>query len=500
MTGRGARSAARARRRGAAAAVLLCLVATACGARLPGDVQKAASNAVLQPRQGSAAQSAGNGGGVNPVVTSPAGAPNSGSLPGVPSSASTAPADGGSGPTAQASASSSAAASECSGGTDVGLTASTLTLGEIATLSGPVSGLFDGAVHGGEAFANYVNHAGGGICGRQVKVDVSDDGANCTQDENATQNFVGKAFALSGSFALYDGCGATVVKANPGVADIHVALDPAAESPANHFDISAKEPGFATGMFRYYKQKYGSKLDHIGTIVEDIPSAVANQANFVHSAESEGWHFTDSILEQATNSNFQQDFNKLCSREHIQVFFELTEPAGNAAEMVNNERQAGCPKSLINIFPIAYDQGFLQDFAGNTSALDGMQGWTEYALFFNKDEAANNPEVKLLQEWYSRTYPGVPINLYGMYAWASDRLLEQAADSVKGPLTRKSLLSALRKIKSFSDNGLIAPVDPNAGGPHCYILFQFRNGGFERVDDPKTGYRCDGRFLPRPTG
>jgi hypothetical protein len=58
----------------------------------------------------------------------------------------------------------------------------------------------------------------------------------------------------------------------------------------------------------------------------------------------------------------------------------------------------------------------------------------------------------------------------------------------------------LHKIKSFSDNGLIAPVDPNAGGPHCYILFQFRNGGFERVDDPKTGFRCDGRFLPRPTG
>jgi hypothetical protein len=34
------------------------------------------------------------------------------------------------------------------------------------------------------------------------------------------------------------------------------------------------------------------------------------------------------------------------------------------------------------------------------------------------------------------------------------------------------------------------------GGVKCYILWQVHSGKFSRVDDPATGYRCDGRFLP----
>ena len=165
--------------------------------------------------------------------------------------------------------------------------------------------------------------------------------------------------------------------------------------------------------------------------------------------------------------------------------------------MIHNENQAGCPKGLLNIIPVAYDAAFVQDFGGPTSALNGIVGWTEYALFFNKDEAANNPEVKLFQEWFDRTYPNQPANVYSVFAWASDRLFEQAANSVNVPLTRNSLLAALRRVKSFDDGGLIAPTDPSAGGPHCYVLFQLENGAFQRVDDPKSGYRSDGKFLPR---
>jgi hypothetical protein len=168
--------------------------------------------------------------------------------------------------------------------------------------------------------------------------------------------------------------------------------------------------------------------------------------------------------------------------------------------MIQNERQAGCPKDLLNIIPISYDQAFIGDYAGPKSDLDGIQGYNEYALFFNQDEGANIPEVKLFQEWHERTYPGVPINLYAMFAWASDRLFQKAAEAVVGPLTRKSLMASLRKIHDFDAGGLIAPTDPVAGAPHCYILYEIRNGAFHRVDTPKTGFRCDGKFLPASGG
>jgi hypothetical protein len=475
---------------------VLALAGAACGARLPDAVHTQATRAALDGHHAIAPLPSASAD-QNPLPA-PAGSAGDQPLP------SGAPSDSLPGPGKSRQANSTgaptSAAATCSGGTDTGLTASELTIGMVASLSGPVSGLFDGAVHGGQAFANYVNHAAGGICGRQVNVSVRDDGTNCTQDENATQSLISRSFVMAGTFALYDGCGAIVLKQHPDVADVHVALDPSADTLANHFDVSSKRNGYATGMFHYYKQKYGAKLDRVGTIVENIPSAVAKQKDQVRAAESQGWHFIDSILEQPTNSNFQNDFVKLCSREHITAFFELTETAANAATMIQNERQAGCPKDLLNIIPISYDQAFIGDYAGPKSDLDGIQGYNEYALFFNQDEGANIPEVKLFQEWHERTYPGVPINLYGMFAWASDRLFQKAAEAVVGPLTRKSLMASLRKIHDFDAGGLIAPTDPVAGAPHCYILYEIRNGAFHRVDTPKTGFRCDGKFLPASGG
>ena len=477
-----------------AVAAVLALAGAACGARLPDRVQTQATRAAFQGQQGAAQPQSANGQSPLPVPTESAG----GNLPAPTSEPSNSVPVPGKSNQATATSAPTGAGSTCSGGTDTGLTSTTLTLGMVASLSGPVSGLFDGAVHGSQSFANYVNHAEGGICGRQVSVAVRDDGTNCTQDENATQSLIGKSFALAGSFALYDGCGAIVLRQHPDVADIHVALDPAADSPANHFDVSTKVNGFATGMFHYFKQKYGAKLNRVGTIVENVPSAISKQKDQVHAAESQGWHFVDSILEQPTNSSFQGDFVKLCQREHITAFFELTETAANAATMIQNQRQAGCPKDLLNIIPISYDQAFIADYPGAKSDLNGIVGYNEYSLFFNKDEGENIPEVKLFQEWHERTYPGVPINLYGMFAWASNRLFQTAAEAVSGPLTRKSLLASLRKIHHFDAGGLIAPTDPVSGAPHCYILYELQNGAFERMDTPKTGFRCDGKFLPRP--
>jgi ABC-type branched-subunit amino acid transport system substrate-binding protein len=352
-------------------------------------------------------------------------------------------------------------------------------------------------VQGIESFANYMNSQAGGLCGHHVSIQTGDDGTNCSQNQNVTDSLIGKAFALVGSFSLYDGCGANVIRQHPTVSDVHLALDPAAETPPNHFDISAAQSGYATGMFHYYAQKYGSKVKHVGTIAENIPSALANQANMVHAAESQGWHFVISINEAPTTSNFENDFVKMCHQSHIQVFFLLTEPAQNAATMMHNERQAGCT-GVINIIPIAYDQAFITDYGSPVSDLNGIQGWDEYALFFNADEAARIPEVKLLQQWFTRSYPGKPLNLYAMYAWADGRLFQEGFEHSGKSTNRRTVLAALRRVKNFSANGLISPRNPGQRpGVHCYILWQLENGHFSRIDDPKTGYRCDGHFLPR---
>src|SRR5579872_4357794 len=65
-----------------------------------------------------------------------------------------------------------------SGGPDPGITASGITLGQIATVTGPVPGLFQGAFNGLDAWAAYVNSKGG-IGGRKVTVIQKDDALDC---------------------------------------------------------------------------------------------------------------------------------------------------------------------------------------------------------------------------------------------------------------------------------------------------------------------------------
>ncbi len=482
------------------------LVATAaCGARLPAKVQQQAQSAVLNPGNGSSSTGGSglpqSGGGSQALPGQPQSVPTSGTGPGTVATTGTGKVGKGSGPsTTQTSA---AGTPTCGNGTDVGLTSSTIDLGTIADVSGPVSGLFQGAEEGMLAFANFVNSTQGGICGHQVKIDFRDGATNCTQTQNDAQDLVSKVFAFVGTFALYDGCAAKVLQQHSTVPDIHDSLDPAAGQLPNHFDIEPGQLGYANGMFQFYKQKYGSKVLHVGTISETLPSAAAKQRAIVHAAESAGWKFVYQQAEQPTNSNFQSDFVKACSQAHIQIMFVVSEDAQNAATMIQNENQAGCPKSLINIIPIAYDQAFLAAFKGNTSAIEGLQGYNQYTLFFNPNEGAQIPEVKLFQDWFQRTYPNQPANLYAMFAWASGRMLEYAMEHAGPRLSRQSVLAALRKIKTYTANGMIAPEQPSSKttGVHCYILWQFVNGQFQRQADPPIsgpggGFRCDGRFVP----
>lgn len=489
----------------AAAVVMAVVVVTGCGARLPSDIRTHAADEALSQRLGTLPGAAPTTGAVEPSAPDGAGASPT-AAPGSTAVPTRVAANPSAGPSSRATQLGTgprpaSSAPPCGSGTDVGLTSSTITLGAVATLTGPVAGLFQGAIQGIESFASYVNATAGGICGHQVHVVTADDGTNCTQNENATQNLLGRSFALVGSFSLYDGCGATVLSQHPTVPDIHVALDPAAEKPSNHFDLSAGEAGYATGMFHYYAQKYGAAVRRVGTIVENIPSAVANQKNMVNAAESQGWHFVDSILESPTNGNFQGDFVKMCQQEHIKVLFELTETAQNAATMVRNEGQAGCPKSLINIIPISYDQAFVPAYGGNPADLNGIQGWSEYALFYNKNEAANIPALSQLQTWFARDYPGQPLNLYAMFAWVDGLLFQQAVEHAGQVINRQTVLRSLRRITNFDGGGIVSPRDPGVRpGVHCYILWQLENGQFQRIDDPKAAFRCDGRFLARPGG
>jgi len=482
--------------------VVLGMALAACGARLDPQTRKQAADAVLNGGSGGGLSTGTGTTGTGTTGTGTTGAGTTGAGTtgaGTTGTGTTGTATTGGGSTSTGGGSTStgggSSASHCpTSGTDVGLTSNTIRLGTIASTTGPVAGLFQGALQGMQAYRAYIDSQGG-ICGHQVSVDFADDGTNCGQNQNDTENLAKKDFALVGSFSLYDGCGAAYIGSN-NIPDFHVQLDPRAVQPKSHFDVEPGALGYATGMFAFYAQMLGSKVKAVGTLYPNIPSAAAKQKAFVKSATSNGWKFLYSRAGDAQETDWTNDFVTMCQQKHIQIFFTSAENAANAAKMIHDEDSAGCSKSLINIIPIAYDQAFIQD-VGSSSRLNGMLGWNEYSLFFNKDEAAKIPELQLFQTWFTRANGNKPANLYAMFAWAEARLFQQAFENAGSTINRKTLIASASKIHNYSANGMVGPIDPTSkqDGVHCYVLWKIVNNQFTRFNDPSSSFRCDGRFL-----
>ena len=480
--------------------VVLGMALAACGARLDPQTRKQAADAVLNgggvsTGTGTTATGTGTTGtGTTGTGTTGTGTTGTGTT-GTGTTGTGTTGTGTTGNNGTGTTGTSSSSSKCpTSGTDVGLTSNSVRLGTIASTTGPVSGLFQGALQGMQAYRAYINSQGG-ICGHQVTVDFADDGTNCGQNQNDTENLAKKDFALVGSFSLFDGCGADYIKQH-NIPDFHVQLDTRAVEPSSHFDVEPGQLGYATGMFAYYAKMLGSKVKSVGTLYPNIPSAAAKQKAFVKAAEANGWKFVYSQAGDAQQTDWTNDFVTMCQQKHIQIFFTSAENAANAAKMIHNEDQAGCSKDLINIIPIAYDQAFIQD-VGSSDRLEGMLGWNEYSLFFNQDEAQRIPEVQLFQQWFTRANGNKPANLYAMFAWAEARLFQQAFENAGSTINRKTLIASAGKINNYSANGLVGPVNPSSKteGVHCYVLWKLHNNAFSRLDTPATNYRCDGRFL-----
>jgi len=52
-------------------------------------------------------------------------------------------------------------------------------------------------------------------------------------------------------------------------------------------------------------------------------------------------------------------------------------------------------------------------------------------------------------------------------------------------------MASLRKITSFSADGMLPPADPASKHPAtCYLIATVHNGSWQRVEPPHGGYTC----------
>ena len=187
------------------------LASTACGARLDEDTRRAAvgtresgQSATLPGAGGDLATTSGGAPVAGPAVGPAAGA-GAGPAAGTGGTGSGGATGGGTTGAAAGSGGNAAAAPAPAGGnggaTDVGVTADAITVGNVSDLSGPVPGLFQGAVIGTQAYFAKVN-AAGGVFGRKLKVRVGDGQLDCDQNRAQHRALKDRVFAFVGSWIL----------------------------------------------------------------------------------------------------------------------------------------------------------------------------------------------------------------------------------------------------------------------------------------------------------
>jgi len=392
-----------------------------------------------------------------------------------------------------ATTSAQSSGSTTPGAPSPGVTANSVTVGQVDDLTAPLPGLFKGAEDGTEAYFDYINSQGG-VNGRMIKLDAQDSAYSDGTVANATTAQIQNDFALVGGFSLDDAAEEPLIKA-AGMPDIAYPLDPALSNlPTAYSPIPNTANDYPLAVFKVLKAKFPQAVKHMGILWANATASTASaEKAFERAAKSQGFDIVYDAGFTPAQTTFLPNVLTMKS-DGVQMFFTTQMPDAYAATLAEEMQQQ-------NFHPIvvqgdAYSSNLVKD--GGT-AVNGMYIELGYVLYLGAD--ADQPAVKLFTKWMKIADPDANFELQSLYAWASAQLFVQALKDAGNPPTRAGLEAALDKVTSFDASGLIPPDDPAANIPGgCVLLAQVQNGQVVRVaPTPSTGFICSpGGYLPAP--
>jgi len=389
---------------------------------------------------------------------------------------------------------SAGAQSSSSSSQTTGLTSSSVTVGQVDTLSGPVPGLFLGAKDGTQGYFNMINSEGG-VNGRRLHLIADDDMFQSSNYTTATNALVQSTFALVGGFSLFDGSGVPAINAAK-IPDITPSLESSRElDQYNYSPVPIVEGGSRLGPFKYYKKAYGDAYLHVGTITSNVASAESQTNGVLAAMKSLGYHVSYEDVVSPFDVDFTPDILRMRS-EGVQMVYIVGLAVNQSADLAKQMLQQNFRPKLFGNSGGNYDSGYIPSAgsAANGSVLDLTS-----ALYLGQDAKAV-PEVATFDKWVKAANPGANIDVYALYGWLSAMLFVQALKAAGKNPTRDSLFTQLNKISQFTGNGLISTTDPvNKTPPTCWIQVKVVNNNFQRVSpSPKSGFICDpgGQYYP----
>jgi len=372
-----------------------------------------------------------------------------------------------------------------------GITAKSVTVGNVSIISGPVPALFAGAPIGVKAYFAMID-ARGGVGGRKLLVDSKDDAFSGQQNQTDTEEAINSDFALVGSFSLFDGYGCAALASNTAVPDVSVTLDAGTNTLPNEFSAQPLSGVQTLGPVQYYKKHYPKDMS-VGVIVSDVASAKHQIAGQLAGMKSMGYKIAYVEDVNPLQTDFTTSVINMKSAGVNAVDLGGVDWQDAAIFVHNAATQNWHPGLIFSTGPVYADQ-FISH-AGGPAVTNGIQIGQVYALYLGED-AKRVPAVKQFDTWVKKVNSSWAPDLYTLFGWLSAQLFVQALKAAGPHPTRGAVIGQLKKITSFDGNGLMATSDPPAKTlSPCFLMAGIKNGTFVRELPKGSGFDCNAKMF-----
>lgn len=475
-----------------AVAATLSIVGSACGAR-------------VGPYLGAGSNLSGGGGGstATTVASNTAGSQSTGTGGGSSGGAQAA-GSGGSGsnpsvaPPSQFDYSPATEAGACKGtagntaNPSQGISTNAIQIGDVSGLSGPLSGSFPQGPQAITALFDAVN-AAGGICGRQLALNVQDDGQNSTTNASDVQNLINKpVFAFAGSTSDADNGGVPAMQ-QAGVPDFGFAINCQRSESTTYWSVAGgscyqPQPGgpyyIGDGYFLNAQQN-GYLPKHMAFLAYSIAisAQAAQQFAYVYQHTFGGTPCYEDFSISPFNVNLEPDVAQMQSKGCDGVIDTL-DVTGNAQLLKALQQQNYSMPYVAATFD-AYTPQLI-----STAGASAAQKFIVTVPFIPLNES-QHMDVMYKQQ-LQQYVPGAQPSGFGFLAWLAGQMMVYALLQQRNP-TRASVTQFLTGLQNYDAGGAVGPHAPsNHGANVCTVDTWVQGSDFVRKS-PASGLFCSGQ-------
>lgn len=375
-----------------------------------------------------------------------------------------------------------------------GITASTITLGSISSLTGIAASTFSGKE--GALVRIDQQNAAGGVDGRKLVLDAADDQSNPPQENTAAQLLVGQdnVFGVIEFSAAAFAAAAYLNKQGVPVTGSEIDGPEWGQQPySNMFTYTpplftpygGKTYSYYAGAITFLKRLGVTRLAAMAPSAS--PSATMATTGFEAAAQQQGMkkcYLNNSLA--ITQVDFTAQVLAIKNAHCNGVILFDNDSAD--ASLSTSLKQAGV--TAVQLYPSGgYDDAVLASKTA-TTALDG--DYFESAENFSDPNPATTAMIKSFKKYDPGFKGGIPEEGdLGSYI-AADLMIRGLQAAGKNP-TRASFIAALRKVTNYTAGGILPSPTTFAGfgtpamfSPQdCTYVMQLKNGSYVTANGGK---------------